>query len=389
VIADAKEPGTEGIPEASGATSNPLTAGLPSVRGSFGPVFDTPPSRILIIKPSAIGDVVHALPVLNLLRRKWPNAKISWLLTPACAGLLDGHPQLDEVIRFDRKRLGNTWRSFGAAGELVDLGNELNSKRFDLVIDLQGLLRSGLLGFRTGAAVRVGSSSDREFGWMFQTHLAPVDKTGHAVDRYLAVADYLGLGSSPLEFVFPTDEADRAAIAPLLPDGPFAVLLPGTNWETKRWPVEKFASLVEPLRERFGLATVVAGAKDAIPLAAAIPGSVDLAAKTSLRGLVALLEKASLVIANDTGPMHIAAALGRPLVTIYGPTDFAQTGPYGRPDSVVRLDLVCAPCFSRKCAHRSCLNQLEIEPILKAAAVQLNRGICYSAPASGAGPERP
>jgi lipopolysaccharide heptosyltransferase I len=337
-------------------------------------VFDATPSRILMIKPSAIGDVVHALPVLNLLRRKWPGSKISWLVTPGCAGLLDGHPQLDEVIRFDRKRLGNTWRSIGAAGALGDLGRELNSRRFDLVIDLQGLLRSGLLGFGTGAAVRVGSSSDREFGWMFQTHLAPVDKAGHAVDRYLAVADYLGLGSSPVEFVFPTDDADRAAIAPLLPDGPFAVLLPGTNWETKRWPVEKFAALVRPLRERFGLAAVVAGANDAVPLAAAIPGSVDLAGKTSLRGLVAVLEKASLVIANDTGPMHIAAALGRPLVTVYGPTDPAQTGPYGRAGSVVRLDLVCAPCFSRRCVHQACLKELSIEPVLSAAAAQLQFG---------------
>jgi heptosyltransferase-1 len=335
------------------------------------PVFDSPPSRILIIKPSAIGDVVHALPVLNLLRKKWPASHISWLVTPGCAGLLDGHPQLNEVIRFDRRKLGNSWRDLASAVALHDLGRELQSKKFDLVIDLQGLMRSGLLGFRTGAAVRVGSTRDREFGWMFQTHLAPVDRDGHAVDRYLAVADYLGLGRSPVDFVFPTDDADRAAAAPLLPDGPFAVLLPGTNWVTKRWPAEKFAALVRPLRERFGLATVVAGSADDSKLAAMIPGAVDLTGRTPLRQLVAVLEKASLVIANDTGPMHIAAALGRPLVAVYGPTDPAQTGPYGRDDSVVRLDLVCSPCFSRKCTHRTCLVQLDVEHVLRLAAVQV------------------
>jgi heptosyltransferase-1 len=337
------------------------------------PVFDIPPSRILIIKPSAIGDVVHALPVLNLLRKKWPGSHISWLVTPGCAGLLDGHPQLDEVIRFDRRRLGNSWRDLAAAVALHDLGRNLRSKKFDLVIDLQGLLRSGMLGFRTGAAVRVGSAGDREFGWMFQTHLAPVDRTGHAVDRYLAVADYLGLGRLPVQFVFPTDDADRAAAAPLLPAGPFAVLLPGTNWATKRWPVEKFAALVKPLRDRFGLATVVAGSAGDSQLAAVIAGAGDLTGKTPLRQLVAVLEKASLVIANDTGPMHIAAALGRPLVAVYGPTDPAQTGPYGRADSVVRLDLVCLPCFSRRCVHQTCLVQLDIETVLKLAAVQLEK----------------
>jgi lipopolysaccharide heptosyltransferase I len=336
------------------------------------PAFPADPKRILIIKPSAIGDIVHALPVLNLLRRRWPAAHLSWLVTPACSGLLQGHPQLDEVILFERKFFATSWRSLSRARKLLAFSRLLNDRRFDLVIDLQGLFRSGLLTMLTGAPVRVGSTTAREFGWMFCTHLAPGDWNTHAVQRYLDVAEFLGLGRSPVEFIFPTDEADRAAVSALLPDtDPFAVVLPATHWETKRWPIEHFASLVQPLRERFGLKTVLGGAPDAAALAPMMPDALNLAGKTSLRQMVALLERASLVIANDTGPMHIASALGRPLVTMYGPTSPVQTGPFGRMDSVVRLDIPCSPCFSRTCSHRSCLVKLGIEPVLRVAEAQL------------------
>ncbi len=329
-----------------------------------------PPARVLIIKPSAIGDVVHALPVLNLIRRRWPTAHVSWLVTPACAGLIEGHPQLDEVVPFDRKRFGRAWRNPAAAAALAAFHADLRRRQFDLVIDLQGLFRSGWLGFSTGAKVRVGTSTDREFGWAFHTHVAPVGgRERHAVDRYLALAEHLGLGSGPVEFIFPTDDADRAAVAPLLPAGPFAVLVPTTNWATKRWPAERLAELVRPLRDRFGLASVVAG----VPGSPVVPGAIDLSGRTTLRQLTAVLERASLVIAPDTGPMHIAAALGRPLVTVFGPTDPARTGPYGRSDSVVRLDIPCSPCFSRRCVHQTCLRSLPIEPVLAKAEEQLRR----------------
>ena len=331
-----------------------------------------PPRRVLIIKPSAIGDVVHALPVLNLIRRGWPGAHVSWLVSPACAGLLDRHPQLDEVIRFERRRFGRAWRSPSAAAELAAFHRDLHGRGFDLVVDLQGLFRSGWLSFSTGAAVRVGTTADREFSGLFATRRVPVDRrTQQATDRYLAVAESLGLGRSPVEYVFPTDDADRAHVAALLPDArPYAVLVPTTNWPTKQWPLERYAGLVRPLRDRFGLSAVVAGGPEAAELD--VPGATNLAGRTTLRQLVALLERASLVIAPDTGPMHIAAALGRPLVTVYGPTDPARTGPHGRPDTVLRLDLPCAPCLSRRCVHQTCLRGLGVGPVLDAAAAQLN-----------------
>ncbi len=333
----------------------------------------SPPRRVLIIKPSAIGDVVHALPVLNLIRKTWPKAHVAWLVTPACAGLLDGHPQLDEVIRFERKKFGRGWRSPKAAMGLFRFARELRRRQFDLVIDLQGLFRSGWLSWQTRSPVRVGFANARELAPLFYTHRVPIETVEqHAIDRYLAVAEMLGCGRDPVEFHFATRDEDRAAVAVLLKvDSPYAVLLPGTNWETKRWPVEHFAGLVAPLRERYGLRTVIGGAQDDRTLAAQIPGALDLTGVTTLPQLVALLERATVVIGNDSGPMHIASALGRPLVTLYGPTSPIRTGPYRRLDTVIRLDIACSPCFSRHCSHQSCLKWLGVEPVLSEISNQL------------------
>jgi lipopolysaccharide heptosyltransferase I len=336
--------------------------------------FTTPPERILIIKPSAIGDVVHALPVLNLLRKKWPSAHISWLVSSSCASLLEGHPQLNEVIKFDRRRFGKGWRKPSAAAGLFGFTRALRRRQFDLVIDLQGLFRSGWLAAMTRAGVRVGPAEARELGWIFYTHRVTTGfPEGQAVERYLKVADALGLGTSPVEFHFPTNDADRQFVADLVPAGTrYAVMLPGTNWETKRWPAEKFQECVAPLKDRFGLESIVAGGPSDAALAALIPGARDLTGKTNLRQIVALLERAELVIANDTGPMHIAAALGRPLVSIYGPTSPYRTGPFGRLDTVVHLDIPCSPCFGRHCSHISCMRKLSSASIMEAVAEQLS-----------------
>jgi lipopolysaccharide heptosyltransferase II len=173
-----------------------------------------------------------------------------------------------------------------------------------------------------------------------------------------------------VEYVFAVDDEDRRHVASRVPER-YAVLMPGANWETKRWPAERFAALVGPLKQRFGLDSVIAGGADAEPLAALAPMVVNLVGKTNLRHVVALLERAALVIANDTGPMHIAAALNRPLVTPYGPTNPVRTGPHRHHDSVIRLDIACSPCYSRKCSHMSCLNWLGVDSVLALAELQI------------------
>ena len=332
------------------------------------------PTNILIIKPSAIGDVVHALPVLARVKKRWPAAKVSWLVTPACAGLLEGHPLLDEVILFDRKRFGNAWRHPKLAMELRQFTRSLRQRNFDMVIDLQGLFRSGWLARKTGAPVRVGFANARELAWLFYTHRVPIDTMEqHAISRYLKLASFIGCDEGPVEFPFATTDADRQHVHKLLENvRQYAVLMPGTNWQTKRWPIDRFAALVAPLKERFGLQSVLAGGADAAAMANDLPGVINLAGRTTLKQLTALLEGAALVVANDSGPMHIAAALGRPLVTPFGPTNPIRTGPYGRMNSVIRLDIPCSPCYSRHCSHQSCLRYLRSEDVLQLAQEQMS-----------------
>jgi heptosyltransferase I len=331
------------------------------------------PKRILIVKPSALGDIVHTLPFLHLLRQRFETAEISWLVVPAFASLLEKHPLLDHVLLFERRRFANMWRDASAAKGLLNFALSLKRQQFDLVIDLQGLLRSGWITWQTRARTRVGFAYAREGATAFYTHRVPThNPERHAVERYLDVAEALGCGREPAVFDFDVPAIARERVSQLVPREPYAVLLPGTNWATKRWPADRFASLVAPIEQQLGLRCVVAGGNDvlAMPFGDSV---VNLAGKTDLKELVALLEGASLVIANDSGPMHIAAALNRPLVTIFGPTSAVRTGPYGRPDTVLQLDLACRPCYSRSCVHTSCMQWIEVEHVMHAARTQLQK----------------
>jgi lipopolysaccharide heptosyltransferase I len=337
-------------------------------------MLQSPPPKVLLIKPSSLGDVVHALPVLDLLKRTWPASHVSWLVTPACAGLLQGHPLLDDVILFERGRLSTFWRSFRAAAGLFDLTRQLRQRQFDLVIDLQGLFRSGWLARRTAAPMRVGFADARELAWMFYTHRIDAgSREQHAVDRNLKLARALGCGDGPVAFPIPVDASAEESVNSMLGQPRrLAVLLPGATWPSKRWPADRFAALVAPLKQRFGLDTVLAGGADAAPIASRISGALDLTGRTTLGQLVALLRRADLVIANDSGPMHIAAALGRPLVAIFGPTNPLRTGPYGRPAAVVRVAKSCSPCYRRSRWRCRCIDQIQVEAVLSAAQQELH-----------------
>lgn len=333
------------------------------------------PKRILLIKPSALGDVVHALPVLHLLRLRFPEAHITWLVAPPWKPLIERHPDLNDTLVFDRRGLSSAALGEDGVGRVVGLTRELADRQFDLVLDLQGLLRSALMTWATHAPYRIGFDYAREGAWMAYTHRIPTPHTErHAIERYLDVAEALGCGRAPVRFDFGHREAERVKIATLVePFGTYAVLLPGTNWDTKRWPVEHFDELARRLRAEMNLRVVVAGANDAVPLAREIEADLNLAGQTTLRELISLLECASLVIANDSGPMHIASALNRPLVTPFGPTNPVRTGPYARLDTVVRLDVACSPCYSRRCSHTSCMQWLTPDMVFQQARSAIDR----------------
>ncbi|GMU20551.1 MAG: hypothetical protein AMXMBFR13_06480 [Phycisphaerae bacterium] len=319
--------------------------------------------RILIIKPSSFGDVIHALPVLVGLRRRYPEARISWLVAHSCAGLLEGHAALDEIIRFDRKRYGRVGRSVSVTWEFARFLRDLARRRFDLIIDLQGLFRSGFMALASGAGTRIGFASAREFGWMFYTHRISVPRgDAHAVDLNRRVGGLLGFEDVPVAFHLAVRDDARADVQRLLGDAGLAagesyiLMAPGTRWETKIWPAEYFAEVARHVDTELGLRVVLCGMDSEVAIAnrvAELAGGrpVSLAGRTSLPQLIALVDGARMVVMHDSGPMHLATALNKSMVAIYGPTSPLRTGPYGRCDAVARLDLPCSPCYLKNVAE--------------------------------------
>jgi len=329
------------------------------------------PERICLIKPSALGDVVQALPVLCALRRRFPEAKIAWVVASAYAELLAGHEALDELIQFDRSAVS----LFSASGrsELRRLAAALRSRRFDLSIDLQGLLRSGLICWLTAAERRVGMSDAREGSWLFYTDTVriPPDCT-LAIDRYMRVASSLGAEASRIEFRVPVPaEARRWAASALQgATGPLVGLAPGARWPTKRWPADRYAVVADGLVRHFGATIVLLGSaadrQAAAAIAAALPTGhcIDLVGKTDLKQLAAVLAQLQLLITNDSGPMHLAAAVGTPVAAIFTCTSPARAAPYG-PHIVIEPDIWCAGSYLRRCARMDCLIALSPDLVLQ------------------------
>jgi lipopolysaccharide heptosyltransferase I len=349
--------------------------------------------RILLIKPSAVGDVIHTLPVLAKLRARYPHARIDWVLTPAIAELIGHHPALSNVVLFDRGALTRDWRDW-----LAGLGRMLADlwwTRYDLVIDLHGQFRSAVLTLATRAPVRLGfdrpqttgprSAEDRQLipnayrhgwtgtregAWLAYTHRIGLPRSDvHAVDRYLLLTPILGLDEGPPDFQVPIPPRAEAYIEMLLHrhgirSQSFAVLVPGTIWQTKHWHIEGFASVARYLRGT-GRGVVLAGSPSererCHKVAELAPGVVDLSGQTTLSELAALLRRAEVCVTNDSGSMHLAVALGRPVVSVFGPTDPVWIGPYRRPDAVVQAELACVPCYHRHlsaCPHHHACMQL-------------------------------
>jgi lipopolysaccharide heptosyltransferase I len=328
-----------------------------------------------VVKPSALGDIAHALPVATSLRGRFPDARISWVANTGFAPLLAGHPHLDEVIPFDR----GAFRS--AAGGVrygLRFANLLRRKRFDLVLDLQGLARTGLMCAASGAAVRVGFADAREGSRHAYTHRVDTPPGMHAVDRYWLAARAVGAGQGEPRFVLPVDPGEAAAVRELfapLPRPVVAVAV-GAKWVTKRWPPAHFADLLS----RLGRGSVVlVGAADDIPLSAEVANAVrrptlDLTGRTPLPRLVAVLAAVDVMVANDTGPLHVAAALGTPCVAPYLCTAVRRHGPYTSPAGGVETTVACGGSYLKRCPHAfRCFADLTPDRLLPALLAAVDR----------------
>jgi lipopolysaccharide heptosyltransferase I len=324
---------------------------------------DRTPERIALIKPSALGDIVHSLPVLTALRRRFPTAQIAWIVNRSYAPLLYNHPDLNEIIPFDRGALKTGLIAGGIS--FARFLRDLRKHRFDLTIDLQGLLRTGLMTLATRAPSRIGLASAREGASMCYTHRVD-DRDGvtHAIDRYWRVVEALG-ESSHKAFHVPIQTDARVWARERLQSfpRPWLAVGVGSRWLTKRWPPRHFAELARVTHKYFGGTTIFVGSPEEAALAdqsaATLTGPVArLTGKTTLPQLVALLAECDAMIANDTGPLHLAVALGRPVVAPYTCTLIEKTGPFGQSDRAVSTSIWCRGSYLKTCPRMECMAEL-------------------------------
>jgi heptosyltransferase I len=359
--------------------------------------------KILLIKLSAVGDVVHTIPVLNKLRRRYPTAQLDWLVTPSIAELLRHHAAISNIIEFERDAWSTPWR-FKPFTSYARLAAKLRAAAYDLVVDMHGQFRTAALTLATGAPSRIGfdrpragvwDASPRKFpeqarkhawqgaregSWVAYTHRIPVPTLDlHAVDRYLNVGPILGLDREPADFSFPIPQSAVSRVEALLAQHGVnridsVVMAPGTIWETKHWGSNKFAQVARHFISK-GCAVILIGSQrervvceDVANLA---PGAVDLAGMTTLSELAALIRRSAICITNDSGPMHLAVALDRSVISIFGPTDPIWIGPYGRADAVLQADLECSPCYLRRlkqCGHNhACMHNISPLAVIERA----------------------
>lgn len=302
--------------------------------------------RIALIKLSSLGDVVHALPVAATLRARVPDAHLTWIVERREAAVLRDHPALDALIAVDTRR----WRRARSLSDLADVVGAMGEMRrrlraaaFDVALDLQGLLKSGVIAAATRAPLRIGLPARRcrePLSAVFTNRrVEPPPAARHIVDQHLSLLAPLQIGDPVREFRLPVDAAAEAraeeflAAGGLKPGRHLVVLNPGAGRSDKRWPEERFRALADRLTEDAGADVVVVWGPGEEPTGRRIAPPGDsravLGPPTNLHELVAFLRRASVLVAADTGPLHLAAALGTPCVGLYGPTSAVRNGPYG------------------------------------------------------------
>ncbi|MBI3418218.1 MAG: lipopolysaccharide heptosyltransferase II [Verrucomicrobia bacterium] len=337
--------------------------------------------KILILKPSSLGDVIQALPVLRLLKAHFPASEIHWWIASNLVPLLADDPDLAGLFLFERQRWQSPWHWH----EMLRSVREMRAQCFDWVIDLQGLARSGAFAWLANGGLTIGIEDPREGAAGFYDVCVRRPSPGtHAVDWYLEVLsafkvprhwNFEWLASAPkiLEQVRQKWQTNGSR---------WIVLNPGARWANKRWPTQHFAAITNRLAAtnadvRFAILGTEADTPAAAEISLAAPARcLNLAGQTSLLEMLAWIQLSDLVIANDTGPMHAAAAMRKPLVAVFGPTDPRRTGPYTQTEHVLQDDsLPCVPCLKPVCHFErplACLHAISPDTVARAAQSILN-----------------
>lgn len=348
------------------------------------------PRKLLIVLHGAIGDVVRALPLAMRLKKFWPETELHWAVEPISRTLVEGHPAIDQVIVFDRSRGLPAYFRFAA---------ELRKTRYDLVLDLQRHFKSGITSWLAGCGKRVGfhRANAREFNWLFNNeHIRRVPHLSAKIWQFQQFGDVLGLPrSEKLEFGLDpreaelervekfTAEACQAGGFPVPPREKRVVLILGSTWESRFWLAEHYAVLCKMLQEKHGLVAVLAGGKREREFAAVVAELlrplpvINLVEKTVLRDLTAVFSQAVLAIGSDSGPMHIASAVGRPVISLWGSTSARRSAPYGSEALVLQSQVGCSPCYRRKCPGLNTVCMAGITPaeVLEKVEVVLGKPV--------------
>ena len=342
--------------------------------------------NILIVKLSAIGDVIHTLPALNAIRNYYPEANITWLVEEDAASLVIGHKALDRVIVSKRKRWLRALRSLSLLSTIKDVYGfikVLRDTRYDMILDFQALLKSGILIALARGQRKIGFNKGlehMEHSYMFLNERIPaVDMEIHALTRGMVLLNAIGIPTNEIEYKLPVSNDDCEKVDELMKRHDingvkFLIAInPVAKWESKLWPKERFARLADMIIDEYAARIIFTGGSEDRHIIQDIMSvmkgrALNLAGHTTLKMLAALYEKTVLVISTDTGPMHLAAAMETPVVAIFGPTAPWRTGPYGSGHRVVRADPECSPCFKRQCKTIDCMHQISVDQVFDAVS---------------------
>ena len=330
------------------------------------------PGSILILKLSSLGDVVHALPLASALKGNIPGLRLGWVVQKGFSEIVENHPAVDDVFIFERSR-----GSIASIKNYFCLIREIRRKKYDIIIDLQGSMKSAafvMLGGARSMGFKRGSSRVDPASTLF-TGFKVEEPGGHIVERYLAFARVLGVKDLHPDFNLKAEEqASQDAARFLEKNGlggkKIVIMHPGAAWKTKIWPAGNYIKLINMIYDKMPWAGVVITAgggeeEAAAAIKAKCAGAPALAAGLSLDGLAALIDRCDVFIGSDSGPLHLAAALDKRVLGLYGPTDQARNGPFCKNSVVLKSRRKCAGCWKRTCPDNECMEDIKPEDVFK------------------------
>jgi len=343
--------------------------------------------KILIVRLSAIGDVIHSLPTAYALRQKYPNAQIDWLVEKQSYPLVELNPYLDNVIILPRKQWKKSIKKDFIKGlkSFFSFFKNLRAENYDITLDVQGLFKSALSSFLAKPNLRMGPADGREMSTLFyQAKIEVPDNKVHKIKKYLHFAGALGAEMDEINYGLKLTPVIKSRVSRLFEshkitsNKKIVIINPFTNWESKNWFLERYFKLAnELIKDNYYLIfTGSSDDKEAIDSFIAIneDNYSNLAGETDLQELTELYNRADLYIGGDTGPTHLAAAVGTPVISLMGPTDPETNGPFGKGHTVIQDNsLECIRCWDRHCSRKmQCMKSISVEQVLRIAKKKLN-----------------